>query len=111
VTNRFSHSGLGTACLALLLGSTLLVVAPAAAAPGERGRPAATAPASTGQAAKTKIAVAEADPMTTSSMATSSMTTSSLTKATDEEPACARPRRRLWVEGEGWVVRRVSACH
>lgn len=106
MTNRFSHSGLGTACLALLLGSTLLVAAPAAAAPGERGRPAATAPAATGQAAKTKIAVAEADPITTSSVATSS-----LTKATDEEPACARPRRRLWVEGEGWVVRRVSACH
>ena len=105
VTHRFSHSGLGTACFALLLGSTLLVAAPAAAAPGERGRPAATAPAATGQAAK-KLAVAEADAMTTSSMATSS-----LTKATDEEPACDRPRRRLWVEGEGWVVRRVSACH
>jgi len=98
VTSRFSHSGLGTACFALLLGSTLLVVplAPAAAAPHERGRPAAAAPA-----AKTKIAIAQVDPVTTSS----------LSKATDEEPACARPRRRLWVEGEGWIVRRVSACH
>ncbi len=23
---------------------------------------------------------------------------------------CAKPRRRLWVEGEGWVVRRVAIC-
>jgi hypothetical protein len=94
VTHRFSSAGLRTACSALLFGSTLLLVplAPADAAP-ERGRPAAA------QADKTKLA--EADPATTSS----------LSKAVEEEPACARPRRRLWVEGEGWVVRRVSACH
>jgi hypothetical protein len=23
---------------------------------------------------------------------------------------CTRVRRRLWVEGEGWIVRRVSLC-
>lgn len=23
---------------------------------------------------------------------------------------CQRPRKRLWVEGEGWIVRRVNIC-
>jgi hypothetical protein len=96
VTYRYSHAGLRIACSALLFGSTLVLVplTPAEAAPPERGR-AAVAPAAT-----TKLA--EADPATTSSLAKT---------AIDEEPACSRPRRRLWVEGEGWVVRRVSACH
>jgi hypothetical protein len=95
VTYRFSRGGLRTAVFALLFGSTLLLLpfAPAEAAAPERARPAAA------QAEKTKLA--EADPATTSSLA----------KAVEDEPACARPRRRLWVEGEGWVVRRVSACH
>jgi hypothetical protein len=26
------------------------------------------------------------------------------------DEACPRARRKLWVEGEGWVVRRVAAC-
>jgi uncharacterized membrane protein len=28
----------------------------------------------------------------------------------DDDAACTRARRRLWVEGEGWVVRRVTTC-
>jgi hypothetical protein len=27
-----------------------------------------------------------------------------------EAPACPRVRRKLWVEGEGWIVRSVSRC-
>lgn len=27
-----------------------------------------------------------------------------------EPPACPRVRRKLWVEGEGWIVRTVSRC-
>ena len=94
---RYSDAGLRIALTTLLFGSALLLVplAPAEAAPQERGRPAPTAAAKT-----TKVA--EADPATTSSLGKA---------ITDEEPACNRPRRRLWVEGEGWVVRRVSACH
>ena len=30
-------------------------------------------------------------------------------EAEDATP-CARPRRKLWIEGQGWVVRRVHAC-
>lgn len=31
----------------------------------------------------------------------------------DAEPeayACNKARRRLWIEGEGWVVRRITTC-
>ena len=28
----------------------------------------------------------------------------------DDGAACTRARRRLWVEGEGWVVRRITTC-
>ncbi len=29
----------------------------------------------------------------------------------EDEPAnCSKSRKRLWVEGEGWVVRRVTIC-
>ena len=96
VTHRFSIAGLSAACSALLIGSAVLFVpmTPAHAAPQERSR-----------AADIKMAgskLAQAEPATTSA----------ITKTvSDEQPACDRPRRRLWVEGEGWVVRRVSACH
>lgn len=29
----------------------------------------------------------------------------------DETGKCSRTRKRLWVESEGWVVRRVTICH
>lgn len=28
----------------------------------------------------------------------------------EEDANCSRIRRRLWVEGEGWIVRRVTTC-
>ncbi|MCJ2135764.1 hypothetical protein MKK69_17170 [Methylobacterium sp. J-026] len=28
----------------------------------------------------------------------------------DDEASCSRSRRRLWIEGEGWVVRRITTC-
>lgn len=33
------------------------------------------------------------------------------TGSIDDGPACSKQRRRLWLEGEGWIVRRVSVCH
>ena len=97
MTNRFSKAGLHAACSALLIGSAVLLLplAPAEAAPQERSRAGADI-----KMADSKLAQAEPT------------TTSSISKAPgDEQPACDRPRRRLWIEGEGWVVRRVSACH
>ena len=37
-------------------------------------------------------------------------TTGSVGKPGNAEPACDKSRKRLWVEGEGWVVRRVTTC-
>jgi hypothetical protein len=28
----------------------------------------------------------------------------------EPEATCPRQRRKFWIEGEGWVVRRVAAC-
>ena len=42
---------------------------------------------------------AEQDPQVTSSV-----------ERGEVDPGCLRARKRLWVEGEGWVVRRVTTC-
>ncbi|MEA1830995.1 hypothetical protein U8607_02780 [Methylobacterium durans] len=34
----------------------------------------------------------------------------SVTESEDDTANCSRSRRRLWVEGEGWIVRRVTTC-
>lgn len=28
----------------------------------------------------------------------------------DDSAACSKSRKRLWIEGEGWVVRKVTTC-
>ncbi len=28
----------------------------------------------------------------------------------EEDTNCSRTRRRLWIEGEGWIVRRITTC-
>jgi hypothetical protein len=28
----------------------------------------------------------------------------------EDDTTCSRARRRLWIEGEGWVVRRITTC-
>jgi len=28
----------------------------------------------------------------------------------EDDATCSRARRRLWIEGEGWVVRRITTC-
>lgn len=28
----------------------------------------------------------------------------------DDMTNCSRARRRLWVDGEGWIVRRITTC-
>ncbi|WP_292508783.1 hypothetical protein [Methylobacterium sp.] len=29
---------------------------------------------------------------------------------TEDQANCSRNRRRLWVDGEGWIVRRITTC-
>ena len=95
--HRFSNAGLGTACLALLIGSFIVVLPLTSAEAASKERP---HPAANLKAAKSKLA--DAEPATTGSIAT---------PPTDAQSTCDRPRRRLWVEGEGWVVRRISSCY
>lgn len=33
-----------------------------------------------------------------------------VTEADEDMTNCSRSRRRLWVDGEGWIVRRVTTC-
>jgi hypothetical protein len=54
------------------------------------------------QAAQTVTSLAAKDPETTSSIAQDQ---------NDDGPTCDRSRKRLWVEGEGWIVRRVTTCY
>ncbi|WP_230532436.1 hypothetical protein [Microvirga roseola] len=46
------------------------------------------------------VAVAVKDPETTGSL-----------QADEEGPYCNQSRKRLFVEGEGWIVRRVTTCY
>jgi len=53
------------------------------------------------QAAQQVTTLAAQDPETTSSIGASQ----------NGDVACDRSRKRLWVEGEGWIVRRVTTCY
>ena len=81
------------ACAALLLQVANLGLSSAVAA---------SSSAPTTKAASSSLAAATPadvkDPQTTSSVSTA------------EDDKCLRSRKRLWVEGEGWVVRRVTTC-
>ena len=57
--------------------------------------------AATKQAAQKTTTLASQDPETTSSIEI----------GRTEDVACDRSRKRLWVEGEGWIVRRVTTCY
>lgn len=76
---------------AFLVGSLLLLGPPAYAA-----QPRAQGPSSTAMAVTAKVAQAEP--------------ASAAKTLSDEDPTCSRARKRLWVDGEGWIVRRVTTC-
>jgi hypothetical protein len=80
---------------AWLVGGLSLAALPAFAASHDTDRAAS-------QSARERVtALASQDPETTSSIGT----------GTSEELNCARSRKRLFVEGEGWIVRRVTTCY
>ncbi len=98
---RYSPSGAGLAFSTLLIGSALLLASLSAvvAAPAA---PSKTQAAATGSE-KAKVAAAAALNIETDGPATGS------TKPM-EGAGCLRSRRKLWVDGEGWIVRRVTLC-
>ncbi|MCJ2080529.1 hypothetical protein [Methylobacterium sp. J-090] len=45
-----------------------------------------------------------------SQLATRPITAVAAMAEDDDLTNCSRARRRLWVDGEGWIVRRVTTC-
>ncbi len=91
--NRFSGRRLGYIAVAALIGSLSFAALPAQAARGG-DRESAKPP-------REVTTVAAQDPETTGSIQSQPNT----------EANCARSRMRLWVEGEGWIVRKVTTCY
>ena len=67
---------------------------------------------------KAKLPAAKAAAVTTAYSSSKSPATSepqatgsvSSPAVEDENANCTKSRKRLWVEGEGWIVRRVTTC-
>jgi hypothetical protein len=143
VTHRFSPAGLSTACLALLLGSALLLAPLGADAADARRSSTAEFRKAAGEAAKTKARHAKSEPVKARQadsdkakgkqampkqakadkakadkgkgdksrlVRSEPEATGSIGTPDAAEQNCDKTRKRLWVEGEGWVVRRVTTC-
>ncbi|WP_244480165.1 hypothetical protein [Methylobacterium sp. Leaf465] len=54
--------------------------------------------------------VADQGPGKASVVAPTVTPVAAVTESEDESVNCSRSRKRLWVEGEGWIVRRVTTC-
>ena len=87
--------GAGLTALSLLLVSSLALEAAAPAAAAARPLPG------------TRVAAAELSKAVEPAADGGTLASKG---ASDEEPGCLRARKRLWVEGEGWIVRRVTTC-
>jgi hypothetical protein len=68
-----------------------------------------------GESKKPKVPVTRSPAVTAysstkSPVAAEPQTTGSVGSPADQDANCTKSRKRLWVEGEGWVVRRVTTC-
>ena len=54
--------------------------------------------------------VAAADLAKTAEAEEPATTGSAKANPEEDEAGCYRARRKLWVDGEGWIVRRVTLC-
>ena len=102
---------------ALFAGSAVIAVplhAPAFAAAGKAKATKAEVPQVTApQASKVKSGAAGANDASAADLEAIAAKrdphyTSATGTATDE--GCLRQRKRLWIEGEGWMVRKVTVC-
>jgi hypothetical protein len=64
---------------------------------------------SSGLAEARPTRTASAEPAATESAPVAAIRPVSVTTA-ESNQVCGRARRRLWIEGEGWVVRKVATC-
>lgn len=92
---RYSRTGASLAFSTLLIGSALLIasLSPVFAAPAAG-------------TAKARVAVAEAAKDGLDGPAA----TGSTKPAEGSGAGCLRSRKKLWVDGDGWIVRRVTVC-
>jgi hypothetical protein len=71
----------------------------------------ATMAPAAGAASKASVrAVRSAPTAYTSAKAPTAPAEPSAAVETVPEPGCSRARKKLWVDGEGWIVRRVTTC-
>ncbi len=121
-TLRYSTSGAKLALAALVAGSfTLLIPVAASAAPAKAAQAEARgAKAEKPQAKRVEAKRAEArgakaaqggsaDVPEVPGLPNEPQYTSAIAPA-EEADNCVRQRRRLFVDGEGWIVRRVTIC-
>ena len=55
-------------------------------------------------------AAPETNDITKVADAAQAVPSASIVEAEDDAANCTRSRRRLWVDGEGWIVRRITIC-
>ena len=117
-TLRYSKAGAKLAMAALLAGSALIAVplgagdAAAAAAKGKTTH--AQPPRSIGTPAVKKVDATARDQGAADPEAIAAKRNPQYTSAagggTATDEGCLRQRKRLWIEGEGWMVRKVTVC-
>ena len=94
----------------IALGGLLLAFAIVVASTGfAKASPTRTAvqPRIGSEAVSAKISAARASDARTDELSD----TSAIAKLpSDHQASCDRTRKRFWVEGEGWIVRRVAVC-
>ncbi|WP_298953519.1 hypothetical protein [uncultured Methylobacterium sp.] len=85
------------ACLTAASGTVGLAV-PAGAAPAVDKGPAATSAKSVASKSTAKVAAGDVS------------TTAATHDDAQDDGNCTTSRKRLWVDSEGWIVRRVTTC-
>jgi hypothetical protein len=101
---RYSGPGAALACATLVLATLFLGGAASQAAP-------AKAKAVKAQAVKDKAPKAAFTGLQGAKPeGLDAATTASIGKDESDESNCFTARKKLWVDGEGWIVRRVTTC-
>lgn len=106
--------GAKAACWAVFIGFAASSISLPAASAERKSTPSAAAKAvkPTGKpTAKSENGTSRGPSSVYTSMGADAPGVTSSIDGRNKGPACERNRKRLWVEGEGWVVRRVTTCY
>ncbi len=69
-----------------------------------------SAKAASPQAKSAAVAAKVADPQAIAAKRDPQYTSATTESGTPTDAGCLRQRKRLWVEGDGWLVRKVTVC-